>query len=109
MVAPVMEIENAVGKIHRWIAMLQGLIILVVMAAGGTLLWLQMRWSHHLEEMVETRTLALKRSEENYRSLVECAEDFIFSLDEEGRLISVNSYTAAFFGSRPEELIGRGD
>ena len=61
-----------------------------------------------MEDTVIARTQALQRSEENYRSLVESAEDFIFSVDENGHLISVNNFTAAFFGSRPEIMIGGG-
>jgi two-component system NtrC family sensor kinase len=108
VVAPVFEIEEAVGKIHRWQAMLQGLVMLVIVVAGGTVLVFEVRFSRRLEQTVRARTMALKRSEENYRSLVESAEDFIFTLDNEGKLLSVNSFTAASFGSSPEELIGCG-
>ncbi|RJQ84159.1 MAG: PAS domain S-box protein [Desulfobacteraceae bacterium] len=108
VVAPVYEIEEAVRKIHRWRAMLQALVMLVVVAGGGALLFFEMRWSRLLEKTVQARTAALKRSEENYRSLVESAEDFIFTLDGQGNLLSVNSFTANFFGGRPEELTGRG-
>lgn len=107
VVAPVSEIENAVGRIHRWIVVLQGLFMIVIMAAASSVLWFEFRWSRRLEKTVQVRTTALKRSEENYRSLVESAEDFIFTLDREGKLISVNNFTAAFFGSRPEDLIGQ--
>ncbi len=108
VVAPVFEIEDAVSNIFRWQAVFQGLILLVIIAAGGAVLWTEISWSRKLEALVTARTSALKRSEENYRSLVESAEDFIFSLDGQGRLISVNTFTAAFFGSHPEELISFG-
>jgi two-component system NtrC family sensor kinase len=108
VVAPVFEIEEAVDKIHRWQAMLQGLVMLVIVVAGGTVLVFEVRFSRRLEQTVQARTMALKRSEENYRSLVESAEDFIFTLDNEGKLLSVNSFTAASFGSSPEELVGIG-
>lgn len=106
--APVFEIEDTVSTIHLWQAVLQGLVFLVIFAGGGALLWFEIRWSRSLEKLVSDRTKALKHSEENYRSLVESAEDFIFTLDEKGRLTSVNNYTAAFFGSPPGELIGAG-
>lgn len=108
VVAPVFEIEEAVGKIHRWQAMLQGLVMLVIVVAGGAVLIFEVRFSRRLGQTVRARTMALKRSEENYRSLVESAEDFIFTVDYEGKLLSVNSFTAASFGSSPEELIGCG-
>jgi len=50
----------------------------------------------------------LRVSETRYRSLVESAEDFIFSVDSEGNFQSVNSFTANFFGSGPEEFVGKG-
>ena len=108
VVAPEYEIEDALSNIFKWQAVFQCLIMLVFMAGGGAFFWVELRWSRKLEALVEARTSALKRSEENYRSLVESAEDFIFSLDEQGRLISVNNFTAAFFGSNPGELIGAG-
>jgi two-component system, NtrC family, sensor kinase len=85
VVAPVFEIEDALGNIHRRQALLQALVILVIVVAGGTVLFFEIRWSHRLEKTVRARTLALKRSEENYRSLVESAEDFIFTLDQNGQ------------------------
>jgi two-component system, NtrC family, sensor kinase len=106
VVAPVFEIEDALRQIHRWQALLQALVLLVVIVAGAALLYFEVRWSGRLEKRVEDRTRALKRSEENYRSLVESAEDLIFTLDQEGRLLSVNSFTARWFGNRPEEMIG---
>ena len=108
VVAPIYEVDDAVRKIHRWQFALQGLVVLAMIAAGVLIVWFEKRWSHVLEQTVADRTLALKRSEENYRSLVESAEDFIFTLDKDGKLASVNSYTAAWFGSRAEELIGYG-
>lgn len=60
-----------------------------------------------MEKKVEQRTEDLKKSEEKYRSLVESAEDFIFTVDSEGVFQSMNSFTANFFGGRPEEFIGR--
>jgi PAS domain S-box-containing protein len=108
VVAPVYEIEAALDQIQRWQLLLQGMVLLIVMAAAGGVLYFQLRWSRRLEALVAARTQALKRSEENYRSLVESAEDFIFTVDGQGRLLSVNSFTAASFGGTPEEFVGQG-
>lgn len=108
VVAPVFEIENSLKKIHRWQGVLQAMVVLVILAAGGIVLWFEIRWSRSLERVVATRTQALARSEEKYRSLVESAEDLIFTVDKSGCLVSLNSFTAAFFGCRPEEVVGRG-
>ncbi|MBI5895977.1 MAG: PAS domain-containing protein, partial [Desulfobacterales bacterium] len=108
VVAPVFEIEAALTKIHRLQTLLQVLVLIIVLAAGGVILSFQMRWSRRMENLVAARTQALRRSEENYRSLVESAEDFIFTVDDQGRLLSVNSFTAASFGGTPEEFVGQG-
>jgi two-component system, NtrC family, sensor kinase len=107
VVAPTHEISSAVKQIHRWLFVLQGLMILVVVAAAAALYLFEIRFSRGLEKLVDTRTLALKRSEEKYRLLIESAEDLIFTLDESARLKSVNSYTANFFGSDAEHLMDR--
>ncbi|WP_372683829.1 nitrogen regulation protein NR(II), partial [Desulfosarcina sp.] len=107
VVAPTHEIASAVGQIHRWLLVLQGLVVLVVATAATALYLFEIRFSRGLEKLVDTRTRALKRSEEKYRLLIESAEDLIFTLDESARLKSVNSYTANFFGSDAEHLMDR--
>ena len=50
---------------------------------------------------------ALQESEEKYRSLVETAQDPIFTSDAEGRYLYVNSAAAARFGATPAKIIGK--
>jgi two-component system, NtrC family, sensor kinase len=108
VVAPMSEIDDAIRKGSQRLFLLQGLVIVVVALAGGALLFFEIRWAKLLENRVSERTEDLKRSEEKYRSLVESAEDFIFTVDAEGKFQSMNSFTASFFGSRPEEFLGKG-
>lgn len=107
VVAPISEIEGVIQKGYVRQFLLQGLIVLVILLGVLAIVLFEMRWSRTLEKRVRMRTDALKKSEERYRSLVESAEDFIFSVDSEGNFQSVNSFTANFFGSRPEELLGK--
>ncbi|MCJ7830891.1 MAG: PAS domain S-box protein, partial [Desulfobacterales bacterium] len=107
VVAPVSEIDDALAKGYLTQFLLQGLIMMVVILGAATILYFEMRWSRTLEYRVGERTEELKKSEEKYRSLVESAEDFIFTLDDEGKFQSMNSFTANFFGGRPEALIGQ--
>lgn len=105
--APAHEIEEAIWKNLYWQLTFLGLVAGVLVLAASTILYLERRWRQTLEKQVHARTEELKRSEENYRSLVESAEDFIYTLDREGRFLSVNSFTAGFFGSAPDALIGK--
>jgi PAS domain S-box-containing protein len=107
VVAPFHEIASAGAQIHRWQLVLQVMVTAVVAAAATAVYLFEIRFSRGLEKLVESRTGALKRSEEKYRLLIESAEDFIFTLDAEARLTSMNSYTANFFGSDAEHLRGR--
>ncbi len=107
VVAPVSEIHDDLARLRLWQMVLQGLVILVILAGSGAVLYFEVRWSRLLEKRVKNRTGALKRSEEKYRSLVESAEDFIFTLNCDGKFVSVNSYTAQFFGGTAEEIVGK--
>jgi PAS domain S-box-containing protein len=51
--------------------------------------------------------VALEKSEERYRDLVENSRDLICTHDLDGRLLSMNELPAKLLGYRPEELIGR--
>ncbi len=52
------------------------------------------------------KTKELRKSESQYRSVVENARDIIFTLDKEDRLLSINEYGYNFFKKRPEEILG---
>ena len=61
----------------------------------------------NLKEQVTQKTEEIKKAEENYRSLVESTEDFIFTVDEKGHFKSLNSFTANFFGGTASQFIGQ--
>jgi len=50
---------------------------------------------------------ALRRSEERYRTLAEAANDMIFIIDAEDRIVYVNRFAARYFGCDPSQLIGK--
>jgi two-component system, NtrC family, sensor kinase len=103
--APVLEIEGLVQKAHNRQMLLQLLILAAIVAAASAVLLFERRWSRFLELEVNERTQALRRSEEKYRSLVESAEDFIFTVDKKGHFLSVNPFAASTFGKNPSDCI----
>ncbi len=107
VVAPVDEVEGAVERGHRRQLVLQGFVILVILLGAAATLFFEVRWSRRLERKVRQRTAELRKSEDQYRSLVESAEDFIFTVNANGRFQSVNTFTANFFGGRPGDFIGK--
>jgi PAS domain S-box-containing protein len=50
---------------------------------------------------------ALLSSETRYREMVENSLGFVFTCSMEGRLTSLNAFTAETLGCRPEDLLGR--
>jgi len=107
VVAPESEVEDALRRGSTKLFLLLGLVVLAVALGAGAIIWLENRWSKVLESRVLSKTEALVKSEEKYRSLVESAEDFIFTVDREGRFQSLNTFTANFFGGPPEIFIGK--
>ena len=107
VVAPESEVQDAVQSWSWQVLLLQGLVVLAVTLGAGAIIWLEHSWSRVLEARIVSKTDALAKSEEKYRSLVESAEDFIFTVDREGRFQSMNTFTANFFGGSPEKFIGQ--
>jgi len=98
------EIEDASANHVLW---LQGLILLSAVTGIGATLWYTSKRSRDLQQELSKKTEALRKSEDEYRSLVESAEDFIFTVDESGRFQSVNNFTASYFGGTPSQFVGQ--
>ena len=85
------------------------LIVALAILAAALSAFAVRRWRELEVEMDERidAEIALKASEERYRTLAEAAQDFIFIVDREGRIKYVNSFAAEQLGSTPQEIIGR--
>lgn len=82
-------------------------LLFACVAGTGVVLWYGDKRYHTLQHQLSEKTEALKKSEEKYRSLLESAEDFIFTVDESGFFQSLNNFTANFFGGTPSQFLGR--
>lgn len=106
VVAPVSEIEGAIHSIHLQQFVLQALIIFIIIAGGLIINFMMLTWSNMLELEVARKTIELKKSEQRYKSLVENAEDIIFTADYKGSILSINDYGIRFFNLKAEKIIG---
>jgi len=106
VVAPVSEVEGAIYSIHVQQLTLQGFIIFLILFGGLFINFMILSWSNMLEKEVARKTIELRKSEGRYKSLVENAEDLIFTVDYDGNILSVNKYGARLFNKREENIIG---
>jgi two-component system NtrC family sensor kinase len=112
--APLSEVEGVIHSVYIRQFYIQGIIILVIIFGSLYVINFERRWALSLEEEVTKKTEDLKKSldkleksEEKYRTLIESAEDLIFTVDEKGDYLSMNRCATRFFGGYPENLIGK--
>ncbi len=106
VVAPVSEVEGAIHGIQIRQFMMQGILIFIILGGSLTVISLMVRWSSSLQQEVARQTKELMKSEQRYRSLIENAEDIIFTIDREGNLASINTYGAKLLGRSEDQIIG---
>ena len=109
VVAPASEVESTVNGL--WLKLLGALspavaavaLVLVLLVTG------QRQQSHELQRLVEAATLRRAKSEARYRTLVESADDLIYTLSHDGRILSANRAALRLFapadGQRSQERI----
>jgi len=114
VVAPLSEIEEAVHSVFIRQLYIQGSILLAIIFWNVYVINFERRWSKTLEaevmkktEDLENSLEELKKSEEQYKTLVESADDLIFTVDEDAKFLSMNRCAADFFGERLDNLIGK--
>ncbi len=115
VVVPVHEIEGIISSVYQRQILFQGLIILTLLLATAVVLIYQLRWSSLLEHEVSVKTEDIRKSSEQlehseakYRTLVESAEDMIFSLDIDGVIQTANQHMSRLFGfAEPDKLINQ--
>ena len=106
VVAPVSEVEGAIHGIQIQQLMMQAILIVIIMAGSLIVISLMVRWSSSLQDEVSRQTRELKKSEQRYRSLIENAEDIIFTIERDGNFASINRYGAKLLGKSELQIIG---
>jgi two-component system NtrC family sensor kinase len=114
VVAPISEVEDTVQSVYIRQSMIQGVFIAAVVIVLVVFIIFERFWLKTLEHMVEEKTSdlesyaqKLRRSEARYRSLIESADDMIYTLDKDCKILSVNQYYKRLTGKDAYEVIGR--
>jgi two-component system NtrC family sensor kinase len=125
VVAPASEVEGVIHTLYVRQFYLQVIIGLVVLS--GTIVMLNFRYeqqfSSSLAAEVNLQKEMLQKSEARYQGLVENAADLIYTVNGEGRILSINRYAANLFATArssvkpadpnaliegsPQEFVGR--
>ncbi len=107
VVAPISEVDGAIHSIYVQQILLQGIIVVIILFGGLFINFILVTWSNLLEKEVAKKTAELKKSEEKYKSLIENAEDIIFTVGSEGKIFSINKFGIRFFKKQEEEILNK--
>ena len=107
VVAPTDEVYGTIHSLYIRQFLIQGILIFALILAACAVIYYEMRWSVELQREVDLATTDLRRSREQYKSVVENARDFIFLLDETGTFISANTAAARAFGTPAAGIAGK--
>ncbi len=114
VVAPAKEVESFIDVVYMRQFLLQAIVVFIMCMGCLVVVLYELRWSTLLEQEVKAKTAdirkyasELERSESNYRSLVESAEDLIFTMDKNGVVITANQHMSNVFGIWRDELRGQ--
>jgi PAS domain S-box-containing protein len=107
VVAPTDEVYGTIHSLYIRQFLIQGILIFALVLAACAVIYYEMRWSVELQREVDHATTNLRRSREQYKSVVENARDFIFLLDEKGTFISANTAAARAFGTPAAGIAGK--
>ena len=107
VVAPTDEVYGTIHSLYMRQFLIQGILIFALILAAVAVIFYEMRWSVELQQEVANTTADLRRSREQYKSVVENARDFIFLLDEQGTFISANTAVARAFGIPAAGISGK--
>jgi two-component system NtrC family sensor kinase len=106
VVAPMSEVEGAIEEIQFRQYLLEGIIIIFILLGSFLTFTAMAKWSITLKDEVRRKTDELIQSENQYASLVEHANDIIYTVDRNGNFLTINKAGTEFFKMPKEEIIG---
>ena len=112
--APAQEVESFIDSVYTRQFLLQALVVFVICLGSLFVVLYERRWSSVLEHEVAVKTEHIRKyanelesSETKYRSLVENAEDLIFTMDRNGLIRTANQHMSRVFGFNIQEMTGQ--
>src|SRR5665647_2278329 len=90
VVAPTDEVYGTIHSLYVRQFLIQGILIFALICAAAAVIYYESRWSVELQSEVDRTTADLRRSQKQYKSVVENARDLIFLVDEDGAFLSAN-------------------
>lgn len=105
--APVSEVEGVIHSLYMWQIVFQMVVVVALFAGGIRIILSELRYGKALKQEVQRAVTDLKESEERNRYLIESAEDIIVTIDEEGRIYSINPYGAHLLDKISKDLLGK--
>ncbi len=112
--APAQEVESLIDSVYARQFILQALVVFIICLGSLFVVLYERRWSSELEHEVAVKTehihkyaYELESSETKYRSLVESAEDLIFTMDRKGLIRTANQHMSRVFESNLHEMTGQ--
>ena len=107
VVAPMSEVQGTIGEIQTRQYLLEGILVIIAISGSIMIFTLLVKWSSSLKREVAEKTKELIKSDSQCRSLVENADDIIYTVDEHGSFLSMNRYGHQFFTRNPSDTLGR--
>ncbi len=105
--SPAGEVESIIDRVQITQYLLEGFFVIMILVCGSFLMALMLKMSHSLKNEVEIKTRELRKSEYQYKSLIENANDIIFTATWDGVINSINKAGCSFFNMKVDELIGK--
>lgn len=106
VVAPMSEVEGAIEAIQFRQYLLEGIIIIFVLLGSFLTFTVMAKWSSTLKDEVRRKTDELLQSENQYASLVEHANDIIYTVDHNADFLTINKAGTEFFKKDRNDIIG---
>ena len=107
VVAPMSEVEGAIEAIQFRQYLLEGIIVIFILLGSFLTFTAMAKWSSTLKDEVHRKTDELLQSENQYASLVEHANDIIYTVDRNANLLTINKAGTEFFKMDRKDIIGQ--